>query len=54
MDAISRDLEPRLPLSGRRRDALFIGKVTVRGVELTYRAFPVSEELINVGRITGP
>jgi hypothetical protein len=53
MDAIRHDLEPQLLLP-RRDDAVFTGKITVREIELTYRAYPVSEELVNVGRITGP
>jgi hypothetical protein len=55
MDAITRDLQPHLPLPvPPPRDFIFIGTVTVRGVALLYRAYPLSEEFVNVGRITGP
>ena len=55
VDAIRRDLGPYLPLPvPPPGDFIFIGMVTVRGVELLYRAYPLSEELVNVGRITGP
>ena len=55
MDAITRDLQPYLPLPvPPPRDFVFIGKVTVCGLELLYRAYPLSEEFVNVGRITGP
>ena len=55
MDAITRDLRPYLPLPvPPSRDFVFIGKVTVSGLELLYRAYKSSEELVNVGRITGP
>jgi len=54
-DAIVSDLRSYLPLPvPPPRDFTFIGKVAVRGVELLYRAYPLSEELVNVGRITGP
>jgi hypothetical protein len=53
MAAIREDLAPELPLrqpvpSGRP----FIGEVSVDGIELSYRAFPVSEDLVNVRSIT--
>jgi len=55
MDAITRDLRRYLPLPvPPPRDFIFIGKVSVRGIELLYRAYPLSEELVNVERITGP
>jgi hypothetical protein len=55
MDAIRRDLQPHLPLPvPPPRDFIFIGRVMVRGVEIHYRAYPLSEGLVNVGRITGP
>ena len=55
IDAIRAHIQPYLPLAMHpRSDALFIGKVTVRGVELTYHAYRVNEGLVNVGRITGP
>jgi hypothetical protein len=60
IDAISADIRPYLPLAMRPPGvALFVRRVTVRGVELTYHAYPlneglVNEGLVNVGRITGP
>ena len=55
MDAIVRDLRPYLPLPvPPPRDFIFVGQVTMRGMVLLYRAYPLSEELANVGRITGP
>jgi hypothetical protein len=55
MDAIMLDLRPYLPLPvPPPRDFVFLGKVTVHGIELLYRAYPLSEEFVNVGRITGP
>jgi hypothetical protein len=53
MTAVLEDLAPELPLrqlalSGRP----FIGMISVEGIELSYRAYPVSEDLVNVGSIT--
>jgi hypothetical protein len=54
-DAITRNLQPYLPLPvPPPRNFIFMGRVTVRGIELSYQAYPLSEELVNVGRITGP
>jgi hypothetical protein len=54
MEAIRRDLQPYLPLPiPPPSDFIFVGKVTVGGIELRYRAYPVNEGLVNVGRITG-
>lgn len=53
MEAIIRDLRPYLPLPvPPPRDFIFARKVIVRGVVLLYRAYPLSEDLVNVGRIT--
>jgi hypothetical protein len=53
MAAVLEDLAPELPL---RQPALsgrpFIGVISVEGVELSYHAYPVSEDLVNVGSIT--
>jgi hypothetical protein len=53
METVLKDLEPDLPLQwppvGNRP---FIGTVSIEGVELIYHAYPVSEELVNVGSIT--
>jgi hypothetical protein len=53
MAAVLEDLVSELPL---RQPALsgrpFIGVISVEGVELSYRAYPVSEDLVNVGSIT--
>lgn len=54
MEAIRRDLQPFLPLPmPPPSDFIFVGKVTVGGIELHYRAYPVNEGLVNVGRIIG-
>jgi hypothetical protein len=54
MEAIRRDLQPYLPLPiPAPSDFIFVGEVTVDGMELHYRAYPVNEGLVNVGRITG-
>jgi hypothetical protein len=50
MEAIRRDLRSHLPLAAR----LLVGTVTVREVELKYHAYAISEDVVNVGRITGP
>jgi len=53
MGAIRADLGPRLPWPAPPpRNAPVIGNVIVGGVWLRYRAFAVSEELVNVGSIT--
>jgi hypothetical protein len=55
MEAILAELQPRLPLHPQSPGkALFVGTVSIDGLELVYHAYPVSEELVNVGRITGP
>jgi hypothetical protein len=54
MDAIREDLQPNLPLqTPPPNNAPFIGKVTVTDIELSYNAYPVSEGVVNVGRIIG-
>lgn len=53
VEAIRQDLRHRLPFPiPPPKNFLFIGNVTVRGRELQYRAHPVSEGVVNVGRIT--
>lgn len=53
IEAVRADLEPRLPWPAPPpRNAPAIGNVIVSGVRLRYRAFAVSEELVNVGSIT--
>jgi hypothetical protein len=54
VEAIRRDLERRLPFPvPPPKDFVFVGRVTVGGCELRYRAHAVSEGAVNVGRITG-
>ena len=53
MESVLQHLQPNLPLPEPAvNNAPFIGQVTVDGIELTYHAYRVSEELVNVGRIT--
>jgi hypothetical protein len=55
MEAIRQDLQPHLPLRvPAPKYFIFVGQVTVQGIELRYRAYPLNEGLVNVGRITGP
>jgi hypothetical protein len=55
MDAIRADLQSNLPFTVRPpKDVLFVGRVTVGGIQLQYHAYPINEGLVNVGRITGP
>ena len=55
IEAIRADLRPRLPLPiPPPNNAPFVGRVTVNGIQLSYRAYPVSEGLVNVGSITRP
>jgi hypothetical protein len=52
-DAVLADLGPNLPLPWPPPDnAPFVGVVRVGGVSLRYHAFPLSEELVNVGSIS--
>jgi hypothetical protein len=54
VETIRRDLErhPPFPVPPPK-DFVFIGNVTVSGRQLEYRAHPVSDGVVNVGRITG-
>jgi len=55
IEVIRGNLQPLLPLPvPAPRNAPVKRRVIVRGVELVYRAFAVSEELVNVGSIAGP
>jgi hypothetical protein len=55
MEAITQDLRRHLPLRvPTTKNFMFVGTVTVRGIELRYRAYPLNEDLVNVGRIAGP
>jgi hypothetical protein len=55
IEAIRADLRPRLPLPiPPPNNAPFVGRVTINGIQLSYRAYPVSEGLVNVGGITRP
>jgi hypothetical protein len=53
VEVIRRDLEQHLPFPvPPPRNFLFFGRVTVGGCELEYRAHPISDGVVNVGRIT--
>ena len=55
IETIRGDLQPLLPLPAPApRNTPVKRRVIVHGVELVYRAFAVSEELVNVGSIAGP
>ena len=55
MEAIRVDLQPHLLLRFPMPDNMpFIGQVVVNGIPLRYHAYPLSEELVNVGSITTP
>jgi hypothetical protein len=55
IDAIRNDLRSYLPLqSPPPNSSPFIGRVIVGGIELRYHAYPISQGLVNVGRITRP
>jgi hypothetical protein len=52
-EAVLTDLAPHLPLEQPPpSNRPFIGVVWVNGIELRYHAYPLSEELVNVGSIT--
>jgi hypothetical protein len=54
MDAIRNDLRQYLPLQSPAPDnAPIVGRVRMGDIELRYHAYPISERLVNVGRITG-
>jgi hypothetical protein len=53
-EAIRRDLERHLPFPVLPpEDFAFVATVSVGGYELEYHAHPVSDGVVNVGRITG-
>jgi hypothetical protein len=53
VEAIRRDIERHLPFPvPTPRNFLFVARVTVAGRELQYRAHPISDGVVNVGRIT--
>jgi hypothetical protein len=54
VEAIRRDLRRHLPFPvPPPANFLFVGTVTVGGRELRYRAHPIADGVVNVGRITG-
>ena len=55
IEAIRADLESRLPLSVRPQgNTPLIGYMRVNGVRPEYHAYPVGEDLVNVGSIVRP